>query len=233
MHARCASSLVFFCFSISRGSVSRVNLTIACVADLSLSRVKCISDGISLSRVVVVLCTGALGGVFPWGTGGRSSRVCHLFLVCVRVASTRIKSLVSAGHGQQGNTLRQARNTLVVRNKGIEWPPAKRLCSICSKREKRNRWATLGHVAVASFSRSIGLALARRAIKEGLFSQTEGAMISHFRLASSQSTGEALPSTKTFLGSSQALLSCVQSCPGWCEDTGPGGVRSAVSRQLA
>lgn len=91
----------------------------------------------SLSRVVVVLCTGALGGVFPWGTGGRSSRVCHLFLACVRVASTRIKSLVSAGHGQQGNTLRQARNTLVVRNKGIEWPPAKRLRSICSKREKR------------------------------------------------------------------------------------------------
>lgn len=79
----------------------------------------------SLSRVVVVLCTGALGGVFPWGTGDRSSRVCHLFLACVRVASTRIKSLVGAGHGQQGNTLRQARNTLVVRNKGIEWPPAR------------------------------------------------------------------------------------------------------------
>lgn len=47
-------------------------------------------------------------------------------------------------------------------------------------------------------------------------------MISHFRLASSQSTGEALPSTKTFPGSLQALLSCVQSCPGWCEDTGLG-----------
>lgn len=94
----------FFCFSISRRSVSRVNLTIACVADLSLSRVKCISDGISFSRRRCRVVHGCFGRCFSLGTGGRSSRVCHLFLACVRVASTRIRSLVSAGHGQQGNT---------------------------------------------------------------------------------------------------------------------------------
>lgn len=48
--------------------MSRVNLTIACVADLSLSRVKCISDGISLSRRrrVVHGCFGRCFSLGDW-----------------------------------------------------------------------------------------------------------------------------------------------------------------------
>lgn len=53
-------------------------------------------------------------------------------------------------------------------------------------------------------------------------------MISHYRLVSSQSTGGGChPLVKDVSGFLQALLSCVQSCPG------RRGVPSQVQRQLA
>lgn len=52
-------------------------------------------------------------------------------------------------------------------------------------------------------------------------------MISHYRLVSSQSTrGGCRPLVKDVLGFLQALLSCVQSCPG------RRGVPSQMQRQL-